>query len=251
METGNATIDRANGHYTIITADSHAGGSHAAYREYLDPKYREDFDAWRAKYSNPFKDLGDTRRFRNWDNEMRNGQQEEDGVVGEVIFPNTVPPFFPGFVLFAPPPKPEDYEHRPGRHPGPQPLAGRLLPASSRTAGPASARSSSTTSTTPSTTSGGSRSTACGAACSSPTSRPTSSGSSRSTTRPTTGCGQVIQDLEMPVNVHGGTGAPDYGKLPVLHAPLHQRGRVLLPAPAWCTSSSAASSSASPASSSS
>ena len=28
------------------------------------------------------------------------------------MFPNTVPPFFPGFVLFAGPPKPEDYEHR-------------------------------------------------------------------------------------------------------------------------------------------
>lgn len=112
MGTGNATIDRAHGHYTIITADSHAGGSHAAYREYLDPALRDDFDAWRGKYSNPFKDLGDTRRYRNWDNEMRNGQQEQDGVVGEVIFPNTVPPFFPSFVLFAPPPGPEDYSHR-------------------------------------------------------------------------------------------------------------------------------------------
>jgi predicted TIM-barrel fold metal-dependent hydrolase len=112
MTTGNATIDRADGHYTIITADSHAGGSHASYREYLDPAYLEDFDAWRNKYRNPFKDLGDQRRYRNWDNEMRNGQQEADGIVGEVIFPNTVPPFFPSFVLFAPPPKPEDYEHR-------------------------------------------------------------------------------------------------------------------------------------------
>ena len=43
---------------------------------------------------------------------MRNGQQDDDGIVGEVIFPNTVPPFFPSFVLFAPPPKPEEYEHR-------------------------------------------------------------------------------------------------------------------------------------------
>jgi predicted TIM-barrel fold metal-dependent hydrolase len=43
---------------------------------------------------------------------MRNSQQEADGVVGEVVFPNTVPPFFPSFVLFAPPPAPEDYEHR-------------------------------------------------------------------------------------------------------------------------------------------
>src|SRR3954447_13221809 len=100
--------------YTIITADSHAGGSHAQYREYLEEKYLEDFDAWRAKYRNPYKDLapGDDRRLRNWDNEMRNGQQDEDGVVGEVIFPNTVPPFFPGFVLFAPPPTPADYELR-------------------------------------------------------------------------------------------------------------------------------------------
>jgi predicted TIM-barrel fold metal-dependent hydrolase len=112
MTTGNPTIDRAHGHYTIVTADSHAGGSHAAYREYLDPRYREDFDAWRSRYRNPYKDLGDQRRFRNWDNEMRNSQQEADGVVGEVIFPNTVPPFFPSFVLFASPPRPEDYEHR-------------------------------------------------------------------------------------------------------------------------------------------
>lgn len=112
MTTGNQIIDRADGHYTIVTADSHAGGSHAAYREYLDPEYLEEFDAWRGRYRNPFKDLGDKRRYRNWDNEMRNSQQEADGVVGEVIFPNTVPPFFPSFVLFAGPPKPEDYRHR-------------------------------------------------------------------------------------------------------------------------------------------
>ena len=99
-------------HYTIISADCHAGGSHKQYREYLDPRYLDDFDAWRGKYKNPFRDLGDTRRYRNWDNEMRNGQQEADGIVGEVVFPNTVPPFFPSFVLFAQPPKPDDYEHR-------------------------------------------------------------------------------------------------------------------------------------------
>jgi predicted TIM-barrel fold metal-dependent hydrolase len=98
--------------YTIISADCHAGGSHAAYREYLDPAYLEDFDAWRGKYKNPYKDLGDNRRLRNWDNEMRNSQQEADGIVAEVVFPNTVPPFFPSFVLFAGPAKPEDYEHR-------------------------------------------------------------------------------------------------------------------------------------------
>ncbi|MDZ7678524.1 MAG: amidohydrolase family protein [Acidimicrobiales bacterium] len=98
--------------YTIITADSHAGASHAQYREYLESKYHEDFDAWRAKYRNPFKDLKDDRRERNWDTERRFAEQEADGIVGEVVFPNTVPPFFPSFVLFAPQPRPEDYQHR-------------------------------------------------------------------------------------------------------------------------------------------
>ena len=101
-----------NERYTIISADCHAGGSHAQYREYLDPAYLDDFDAWRNKYKNPFKDLGDQRRYRNWDNDMRNSQQEADGIVAEVVFPNTVPPFFPSFVLFAPPARPEEYPHR-------------------------------------------------------------------------------------------------------------------------------------------
>ena len=98
--------------YTIITADSHAGGSHADYRAYLDPAYLDDFDAWRGRYKNPFKDLKDDRRTRNWDSDQRWREQEADGVVAEVVFPNTVPPFFPSFVLFAGPPKPEDYAHR-------------------------------------------------------------------------------------------------------------------------------------------
>jgi len=98
--------------YTVISSDTHAGGSHAMYREFLDPKFHEAFDEWRGGYKNPFSDLGDQRRYRNWDDAMRNSQQDADGVVGEVIFPNTVPPFFPSFVLFARPPKPEEYEQR-------------------------------------------------------------------------------------------------------------------------------------------
>src|SRR3546814_19885081 len=71
----------ADDRYTIISADCHAGASHATYREYLDPAFHEDFDAWRGRYKNPYKDLGDDRRLRNWDNDMRNSQQEADGVV--------------------------------------------------------------------------------------------------------------------------------------------------------------------------
>jgi len=99
--------------YTIISADTHAGGSHAQYREYLDPDFVADFDAWRDKYRNPYKDLKDTDlRIRNWDSERRWADEEHDGVVAEVLFPNTIPPFFPSFVLFSPPPSPEDYAHR-------------------------------------------------------------------------------------------------------------------------------------------
>jgi predicted TIM-barrel fold metal-dependent hydrolase len=107
-----ATPNDADERYIVISADTHAGGSHAMYREYLEKKYLDDFDAWRAQYKNPFSDLGDDRRLRNWDTEMRTSQQDADGVAGEVIFPNTVPPFFPSFVLFARPPKPDEYEHR-------------------------------------------------------------------------------------------------------------------------------------------
>ncbi len=107
-----ATDAPTDDRYTIISADCHAGGSHKAYREYLDPRFLDDFDAWRGRYKNPYKDLGDNRRLRNWDNDLRNGQQEEDGIAGEVVFPNTVPPFFPSFVLFAKPPTDDEYEHR-------------------------------------------------------------------------------------------------------------------------------------------
>jgi len=111
-EQGAADSVPTGDRYTIISADTHAGGSHKAYREYLDPEFRDDFDAWRGEYRNPYKDLGDNRRLRNWDNEMRNSQQEADGIAAEVIFPNTVPPFFPSFVLFAKPPTEEEYRHR-------------------------------------------------------------------------------------------------------------------------------------------
>jgi len=98
--------------YTIISADCHAGGSHEMYREFLDPRYRDAFDAWRGEYKNPFRDLQDGGRIRNWDDERRNGDLEADGIVAEVVYPNTVPPFFPNFVLFARPPRADQFEQR-------------------------------------------------------------------------------------------------------------------------------------------
>ena len=98
--------------YTIISADCHAGGNHAQYREYLSAEHQVTFDAWRGKYKNPFRDLQDDGRSRNWDNDRRNADLDAEGVAAEVVFPNTVPPFFPTGVVIAPAPGPEDFELR-------------------------------------------------------------------------------------------------------------------------------------------
>lgn len=101
-----------NDHYVIISADGHAGGSHSQYREYLDPAWRDEFDAWRGKYSNPFRDLQDDGRTRNWDTERRLTDLDAEGTACEILFPNTVPPFFPTGVVIAPAPSPEDFPKR-------------------------------------------------------------------------------------------------------------------------------------------
>jgi predicted TIM-barrel fold metal-dependent hydrolase len=98
--------------YTLISADCHAGASHDTYRTYLEAKYLDEFDAWRAEYRNPFRDLQGSDRDRSWNSERRNAELESQGIVGEVIFPNTVPPFFPSMALMVRPPSPEKFELR-------------------------------------------------------------------------------------------------------------------------------------------
>lgn len=96
--------------YILITADTHAGGSHAQYREYLDPAYRQAFDEWRGGYKNPAVEHFGSKKKRNWDLDIRSSEQNSQGVVGEVIFPNTVPPFYRKSIVTSTPPRPEDYE---------------------------------------------------------------------------------------------------------------------------------------------
>ena len=109
--SGTATLP-AGDRYVLVSADCHAGGSMEQYREYLDPVHRDEFDAWRGAYKNPFGDLQREGRTRNWDHERRISELEADGIVGEVIFPNTVPPFFPTASLVARPPSARDFERR-------------------------------------------------------------------------------------------------------------------------------------------
>lgn len=96
----------------LISADGHAGGNHEQYRDYLEARYHDEFDAWRRRYSNPFKDLTTGTRNRNWDDDRRISELEADGVVAEVLFPNTIPPFFPTGAVVARPPAPDEYELR-------------------------------------------------------------------------------------------------------------------------------------------
>jgi predicted TIM-barrel fold metal-dependent hydrolase len=91
--------------YTVISADCHGGGDIPDYRPYLGRSLWEEFDAWREGFVNPYEDLQNDGASRNWDHDRRLAELEADGVVGEVIFPNTVPPFFPqSSLLHQPPP---------------------------------------------------------------------------------------------------------------------------------------------------
>jgi predicted TIM-barrel fold metal-dependent hydrolase len=96
--------------FVLITADTHAGGNHAQYREYLDPEWRQAFDDWRGAYKNPSVEHYGVKKKRNWDYEVRTADQNSQGVVGEVIFPNTVPPFYSKSIVTAHAVRPEEYE---------------------------------------------------------------------------------------------------------------------------------------------
>jgi predicted TIM-barrel fold metal-dependent hydrolase len=98
--------------YTVISADCHAGADLLDYRPYLDSRHHEAFDVWAAAYVNPFTDLMAAEADRNWDSDRRLAELEQDGIVAEVVFPNTVPPFYPIGSLTAPVPTLEEYRLR-------------------------------------------------------------------------------------------------------------------------------------------
>ena len=98
--------------YTVVSADGHAGGDIADYRPYLAGRWHDEFDAWAAEYVNPYADLIAPIAYRSWDSDRRLAETEADGITAEVLFPNTVPPFFAEGNLVALPPTPEDYERR-------------------------------------------------------------------------------------------------------------------------------------------
>ncbi len=102
-----ATLDLDR--YLLITSDTHAGSSPEGYGPYLERRWQSDFQHW-VKHSELMakatrqvmgdRSIGvdgdlDEVGWRNWDSERRLRETEADGVVAEVVFPNTSPPFAP------------------------------------------------------------------------------------------------------------------------------------------------------------
>ena len=80
----------------IISVDGHVKASRAGYREYIEKKYLDDFDAWvRAAEEARLPDAGNLNpEFgldAQWDSDRRLEAIEGQGAVAEVLFPNGQP----------------------------------------------------------------------------------------------------------------------------------------------------------------
>ncbi|QFG22444.1 amidohydrolase family protein [Actinomadura sp. WMMB 499] len=84
----------AGDRHIVISVDSHGGAPVDGYRDYLESAYLEDFDRWAAGFEVPYEDMKGEEGSRNWDSDRRLHDLEQDGIVAEVLYPNTVPPFF-------------------------------------------------------------------------------------------------------------------------------------------------------------
>ena len=72
--------------YVVISADCHGGANIVDYRPYLEPRYHDDFDAWRTSFENPYPDIEGDDAERNWNSNRRLAELEADGVVAESVW---------------------------------------------------------------------------------------------------------------------------------------------------------------------
>jgi predicted TIM-barrel fold metal-dependent hydrolase len=80
--------------YVVISSDGHCGGEIHEYKAYLAKEWHDEYDAWVVTYKSPFADSVTATAKRNWDTDFRTAEMDADGITGEVLFPNTIPPFF-------------------------------------------------------------------------------------------------------------------------------------------------------------
>ena len=133
--------------YLLVSADGHAGPPASLYRSYLEPAYRDRFDAHQAEiealhaltnttdsaFSAKFQEeSGDGGLLAAYDSATRLEKLDGEGVAVEVLFPDAdvlgtgriaSSPFGSGLASG----RDTDARAGPGRGPGPQPLARRLL----------------------------------------------------------------------------------------------------------------------------
>ena len=197
----------AGDHYIVISSDGHAGAQVHEYRDYLESKYHDEFDAWDATFVNPFDDLRADVRLpqlgqRGAPARARGRRCRRRGAV-----PQHHPAVLPVGEPAGAPPGRRRVRAPVGRAQGAQPVAGRLL---RRHAGPtrrAWRRCSSTTSTPRSPRSSGRPSRACAAASCCP-GVPPDSGLPPLYSRAYDRLWAACQDHEMPINNHSGAAGP-------------------------------------------
>jgi hypothetical protein len=103
-----------------MSSDGHAGADVLDYKPYLAREFHDEFDDWAAGFTEPWaeydRELIDTddefirigvasaRSPYNWDSDQRAEHLDGQGIAAEVLFPNTVPPFYPSSTITAPAP---------------------------------------------------------------------------------------------------------------------------------------------------
>jgi predicted TIM-barrel fold metal-dependent hydrolase len=104
--------------YVLISGDAHAGADLLGYKPYLEKDLHDEFDAWAGAFQeDTWARIDDEVRSEtdenvtlgvssfsspyNWDSDARIEHMDREGIAGEVIFPNTVPPFYPRSIINA------------------------------------------------------------------------------------------------------------------------------------------------------
>ncbi len=100
--------------YLVVSADHHAGADVQDYKPYLAAEWHDEFDAWAAEVTDRWNAANEGRdNERSWHSARRLEEDDADGIAGEVLFPNTLPPFYPKNDLTSSLPRTQkEYEQR-------------------------------------------------------------------------------------------------------------------------------------------
>ncbi len=129
MASGTESAAAGSPRYMLMSADSHAGADLWDYKPYLAREFHDDFEAWAPTFTDPWTVFDDELTYTdnpairlgitsflspyNWDSAKRIEHMDDQGVAGEIVLPNTVPPFATsGANTAGQPPAGQDYRRR-------------------------------------------------------------------------------------------------------------------------------------------